>query len=63
MATSFKPPYKIVIRSDGNELELMPGQSKNGMYYYKYTKSETKLGIVLPLREDQLIQLIKTQTQ
>lgn len=58
----FKPPYKIVIQSDKCELELMPGVSKGGLYYYKYIKAHPlggKLGLILPIKEDDLIKLIK----
>lgn len=54
------PPDKIEIRSDGNILKY-EGKSKDGKYNYRYSKSVTKLGLVLSMDEENLQKLINTQ--
>lgn len=49
-------PVKIVINSDGNELAFNGNSGKT--YFYKYTKSVTKLGQELQLQEAQLKALL-----
>lgn len=48
----------VTINSDGNVIELQ--NFSNGIYVFKYTKSETKLGQLLTLTEDQYREFIET---
>lgn len=50
-------PLKIYIHSDNNELELQ--HSMKGTATYKYTKSKTKLGVLIHFNEEQLEQFLK----
>lgn len=52
-----KPPITIKIKTDGNELTFV--EEKKGLYYFKYTKSKTKKGEILPLTEEQVNQILK----
>jgi hypothetical protein len=57
-------PQKIRIVSDGNELllveKLLPNaKQKKELIVYKYTKSETKLGLLLPMPPEQLDKMLK----
>lgn len=59
------PPNKITIKSDGNILELL--ETKNPpkgevTFIYKYSKSKSKLGELLPMDEQTLTKLIKVNT-
>lgn len=55
---SFVAPLKIEILSDGNIIELTGHSKKTGMYSYRYTKSETKLGKDVSFSEDNLKKII-----
>lgn len=49
------PPKKLICPTDSNELEYV--QTINGkeiIYEYKFTKSETKLGMLMTISEEQL---------
>lgn len=53
---------KIKIKSDGNELTLVGvtvGKDKKKLINYKYTKSLTKLGMILPLTEKDYEDLLR----
>lgn len=56
---------KIKIKSDGNELTLidvtMDRVKKQKMINYKYTKSETKKGMILSLTENEYEKLLQRQ--
>jgi len=54
---NFQAPLTLRINSDGTEL-VFTGK-KGDKYYYKYTKSTQKLGMVLPLTEPQLMRLLQ----
>jgi len=54
------PPKKLIIPSDSNELEYV--QTIKGteiIYEYKFTKSETKLGMLMTISEEQLNKNLK----
>lgn len=51
-----KPPEKIRIVVDGNELQLK--EFKKGMCFYEYTLSETKLNMILPMPIEQLEKML-----
>ncbi len=53
------PPNRIIINSDGNELEFV--EKKKDMLYYRYTKSDCKLGFLLPLPVEQLERMIRLE--
>jgi len=55
------PPQKIKIVVDGNELEYIESNvvNKVNILYYKYSVSEFKLGLILPLPVEQLEGMIK----
>ena len=56
------PPKKLLIPTDSNELEYVQTlKGKELIYEYKFTKSETKLGITMTITEDQLNQNLKKQ--
>ncbi len=55
------PPITITIKSDGNTLVFV--EEKKGLYYFKYTKSKTKKGEILPLTEEQVNQILKHNEQ
>lgn len=62
-----KLPHKLLIPTDGNELEyvetLQPNSPTNKfkkeLHIYRYTKSETKLGMLLPLPQEQLDKMVQ----
>lgn len=56
---SFNAPIKIVIATDGNELELQGLNPRSKLYNYRYVKSSTKLNMILPLNEEQLKKLLQ----
>lgn len=53
------PPMNIRINSDENELRFVE-VNKQKHLIYRYTKSETKLNLLLPLTEEQLLKMIKS---
>jgi len=55
------PPINIKIKTDGNELTFV--EELKGIYYFKYTKSKTKKGDILPLTEEQLNKILKHNEQ
>ena len=56
------PPKKLLIPTDSNELEYVQTlKGKELMYEYRFTKSETKLGMLMTITEDQLNQNLKKQ--
>lgn len=49
------PPKLLTVPTDLNELELIRTiKGKENIYEYKFTKSETKLGMLMTLSESQL---------
>lgn len=62
-------PKKITITTDGTLLEFLETQVKDSkgiklqtpIHNYRYTKSKTKKGDVLPLTEKQIEDLINNQ--
>ena len=59
------PPNKITIKSDGNILELLETKKPpkgEVTFIYKYSKSKSKLGELLPMDEQTLTKLIKVNT-
>ena len=59
------PPTTIHIKSDSNELQYV--ETKNPpkgevTFIYKYSKSKSKLGELLPMDEQTLTKLIKVNT-
>jgi hypothetical protein len=46
-------PNKLLIPTDKNELELVRITKENN-YEYKFTRSETKLGMLMTMSEEQL---------
>jgi len=54
-------PERIIICSDGNELEFVESKKIDSkiMVYYRYTKSETKFGILLPMPDSQLNDMLR----
>ena len=52
-------PKDIIIVSDGNELTFESVDKKGTMLLYRYTKSETKLNLILPMPPEQLEKMIK----
>ena len=42
--STFIPPNKILISSDGSELDYIGYNPKDNLYTYEYTKGETKVG-------------------
>jgi len=56
------PPKKLLIPSDSNELELVRTiKGKEIIYEYKFTKSETKLGMLMTISEEQLNKNLKRE--
>ncbi len=56
------PPQKLFIPSDLNELDFVRIiKGKEILYEYKFTKSETKLGMLMTLSESQLEKSIKNK--
>ena len=55
----FDPPKKIKILSDDNEIELVRGEQKSSVYFYKYIKSKTKLGKEVSFTEEVLRKYLK----
>lgn len=53
-------PTKIKIKSDGNILEFVSTlkKGKEEIHNYKYTKSITKKGQLIPLTSDQITKLL-----
>ena len=54
------PPEKLICPTDSNELEYV--QTIKGteiIYEYKFTKSETKLGMLMTISEEQLNKNLK----
>jgi hypothetical protein len=48
-------PKKLIIPSDNNELELVRTiKGKEIIYEYKFTKSETKKGMLMTISEENL---------
>jgi hypothetical protein len=48
-------PNKLLIPTDSNELELVRIiKGKENNYEYKFTRSETKLGMLMTMSEEQL---------
>lgn len=48
-------PKKLLIPSDGNELELVRTiKGKEISYEYRFTKSETKKGMLMTISEENL---------
>jgi hypothetical protein len=55
-------PNKIIILSDSNELELVRTiKGKEIIYEYKFTKSETKKGMLMTINEEQLNKNLKRE--
>lgn len=52
----FKAPLKILVQSDGNEMQFQNIRiiNKQNMYVYKFTKSETKLNVETVFTEQEL---------
>lgn len=49
------PPKLLTVATDNNELELIRTiKGKENIYEYKFTKSETKKGMLMTLSESQL---------
>lgn len=59
-----KPPVTITILSDGNKLSYQSTitKGKEVLYVYEYVLSNTKLGQLLTLSEQELNKLIDTNT-
>jgi len=58
-------PQKIIIKSDGNELDYVETKKPpkgEVTFIYKYSKSKSKLGELLPMDEQTLTKLIKVNT-
>ena len=56
------PPEKLLIPSDSNELEYVQTiKGKEIIYEYKFTKSETKLGMLMTISEEQLNKGLKRE--
>lgn len=56
------PPKKLTCPTDNNELEYVQTlKGKELIYEYKFIKSETKLGMIMTISEDQLNQNLKKQ--
>jgi hypothetical protein len=56
------PPEKLLILSDSNELEyVQPIKGKEIIYEYKFTKSETKKGMLMTISEEQLNKNLKRE--
>jgi hypothetical protein len=54
------PPNKLIIPSDGNVLELVRTiKGKEISYEYKFTKSETKKGMLMTISEENLNKNLK----
>ena len=54
------PPQKLICPTDSNELELVR-ITKDNLYEYKFTKSETKLGMLMTISEEQLNKNLKRE--
>lgn len=52
-------PNKIEIIVDGNTLQFEGLDKKGTILNYRYTKSETKFGLILPMPPEQLEKMIK----
>lgn len=53
----YEAPKKLIVKSDGNELEYIGIESlksKDVMYQYKFTKSKTKLNKTMTISESEL---------
>ena len=49
------PPKKLICPTDSNELEYIQTiKGKEIIYEYKFTKSETKLGMLMTISEENL---------
>ena len=58
----FKIPHKLTHSTDGCKLEYQhtkPLSKGKLCLFYKYIKSDTKLGLELPMTEEELISKIK----
>ena len=56
------PPEKLICPSDSNELEYVQTiKGKEIIYEYKFTKSETKLGMLMTISEEQLNKNLKRE--
>lgn len=54
---SFKPPMKITVNTDGNEMEFVA--VNKGVYTYKYSKSNNKFGMTVTFTEAHLEQFLR----
>lgn len=55
-------PKKLIILSDNNELEFVRIiKAKEIIYEYRFTKSETKLGMLMTFSEKQLEKELKNK--
>lgn len=55
-------PVKILICSDGNVLEFVRTiKTKEIIYEYKFIKSETKLGLLMTITDENLTKNIKRE--
>lgn len=55
-----KTPNKLIIPSDGNELQLVRTlKGKETIYEYQFTKSETKEGLIMTITDEQLNKNLK----
>ena len=57
------PPKTLRIKSDQDELTYLQTKlvNKQKVFYYKYTKSNWKLGLELPMSEEQILKMIKNE--
>ena len=56
------PPEKLICPTDSNELELVRTiKGKEIIYEYKFTKSETKKGMLMTISEEQLNKNLKRE--
>ena len=56
------PPKKLICVSDSNELEYVQTiKGKEIIYEYKFTKSQTKLGMLMTISEEQLNKSLKRE--